>query len=35
VKDIRSGEQQAADPAVWTPPTTDLRPQVIVEGKSE
>ena len=32
VKDIRSGEQAAADPAGWTPPQTDLRPQVIVEG---
>ena len=28
VKDIRSGEQVAADPATWTPPTDDLRPQV-------
>ncbi|HZY76827.1 MAG TPA: histidine--tRNA ligase [Jatrophihabitantaceae bacterium] len=32
VKDIRSGEQVAADPAGWTPPQADLRPQVIVEG---
>ena len=32
VKDIRSGDQVAADPATWTPPQTDLRPQVIVEG---
>jgi histidyl-tRNA synthetase len=30
VKDIRSGEQVAADPAAWTPPTEDLRPQVLV-----
>jgi histidyl-tRNA synthetase len=29
VKDIRSGEQVAADPATWTPPEEDLRPQVI------
>ena len=29
VKDIRSGDQVAADPAAWTPPTEDLRPQVI------
>jgi histidyl-tRNA synthetase len=29
VKDIRSGEQVDADPATWTPPETDLRPQVI------
>ena len=31
VKDIRTGEQVAADPATWTPPETDLRPQVIHE----
>jgi histidyl-tRNA synthetase len=29
IKDIRSGDQQAADPATWTPPATDLRPQVV------
>ena len=29
VKDIRSGEQVAADPATWTPPDEDLRPQVV------
>jgi histidyl-tRNA synthetase len=29
VKDIRSGEQLTADPATWTPPEADLRPQVI------
>ncbi len=29
VKDIRSGEQVAADPAAWSPPTEDLRPQVV------
>ena len=29
VKDIRSGEQAAADPTTWTPPLADLRPQVI------
>jgi histidyl-tRNA synthetase len=28
VKDIRSGEQVAADPASWNPPAEDLRPQV-------
>jgi histidyl-tRNA synthetase len=28
VKDIRSGEQQPADPASWTPPAEDLRPRV-------
>lgn len=31
VKDIRSGEQVAADPAAWTPPTEDLRPQVLIK----
>jgi histidyl-tRNA synthetase len=29
VKDIRTGEQVAADPAAWTPPEEDLRPQVV------
>lgn len=29
VKDIRSGEQVAADPAAWTPPHEDLRPRVL------
>jgi histidyl-tRNA synthetase len=29
VKDIRTGEQVAADPARWSPPENDLRPQVI------
>lgn len=29
VKDIRSGEQTEADPARWTPPAEDLRPQII------
>lgn len=29
VKDIRSGEQVDADPATWTPPSEDLRPQVV------
>jgi histidyl-tRNA synthetase len=28
VKDIRSGEQTAADPATWRPPVEDLRPRV-------
>ena len=31
VKDIRTGEQVAADPATWTPPQADLRPQVRFE----
>lgn len=29
VKDIRSGNQVAADPATWQPPNQDLRPQVV------
>jgi histidyl-tRNA synthetase len=29
VKDIRSGAQGPADPAIWMPPTEDLHPQVI------
>ncbi len=29
VKDIRSGEQVAADPASWSPPHEDLRPRVL------
>ena len=32
VKDIRSGEQVAADPAVWTPPAEDLLPSVHARG---
>ncbi|GAA3542236.1 histidine--tRNA ligase [Nocardioides daeguensis] len=41
VKDIRSGNQVAADPATWEPPTEDLRPQVVTtdsttdEGESK
>jgi histidyl-tRNA synthetase len=31
VKDIRTGDQHEADPAAWTPPTQDLRPQVVKE----
>ncbi|GAB2981458.1 histidine--tRNA ligase [Nocardioides montaniterrae] len=30
-KDIRTGEQVSVDPATWTPPATDLRPQVITK----
>ncbi|WP_370287966.1 histidine--tRNA ligase [Nocardioides sp.] len=30
VKDIRSGEQVAADPDTWQPPSDDLAPRVIV-----
>ncbi|MEN1973947.1 histidine--tRNA ligase [Cellulomonas olei] len=29
VKDIRSGEQVDADPAVWAPPADDLHPRVV------
>jgi histidyl-tRNA synthetase len=29
VKDIRSGDQAAADPSTWLPPLEDLRPRVI------
>lgn len=34
VKDIRSGEQVAADPASWTPPIADLRPQVVATSST-
>jgi histidyl-tRNA synthetase len=30
VRDIRSGEQVDADPAMWVPPAEDLRPSIIV-----
>ncbi len=29
VKDIRSGDQVAADPEAWSPPTDDLHPRVV------
>ncbi|MGO2540163.1 MAG: histidine--tRNA ligase [Specibacter sp.] len=29
VKDIRSGDQVAADPAAWLPPAVDLSPQIV------
>jgi histidyl-tRNA synthetase len=29
VRDIRTGEQQPADPASWQPPADDLRPQIV------
>jgi len=35
VKDIRSGDQVAADPATWTPPTDDLRPKVITKEQQQ
>jgi histidyl-tRNA synthetase len=31
VKDIRTGDQVTADPVTWTPPTDDLRPQVLMK----
>ncbi len=34
VKDIRSGEQAAADPATWSPPERDLRP-IITSSKEQ
>jgi histidyl-tRNA synthetase len=34
VKDIRTGEQVAADPATWTPPAADLRPSVVSTGST-
>jgi histidyl-tRNA synthetase len=33
VKDIRSGEQVPADPAVWMPPAQDLVPQISAAAK--
>ncbi len=33
VKDIRSGEQVAADAAAWCPPNVDLRPQVVASSE--
>lgn len=34
VKDLRTGEQIAADPAVWTPPLEDLTPRITEEKPS-
>ncbi len=34
VKDIRTGEQTPADPTTWTPPSDDLRPQVVSTGST-
>ncbi|MGL5809845.1 MAG: His/Gly/Thr/Pro-type tRNA ligase C-terminal domain-containing protein, partial [Nocardioides sp.] len=33
VKDIRTGEQVAADPARWSPPDADVRPTVSVAAR--
>ena len=36
VRDIRSGEQVAADPATWEPPAADLQPELVAaEGTPE
>jgi histidyl-tRNA synthetase len=35
VKDIRSGEQLPADPASWTPPIDDLRPEIMSAAELE
>ena len=35
VKDIRSGEQVAADARTWQPPTEDLRPQVVAPIRAD
>ncbi len=35
VKDIRSGEQAAADPQTWAPPAEDLRPAIISKEQNQ
>ncbi len=35
VKDIRSGDQEAADPAIWTPPHDDLRARAVTTTKEQ
>jgi len=35
IKDIRSGNQVAADPATWQPPLEDLRPTVITKESDQ
>jgi len=35
VKDIRSGNQVAADAATWEPPAQDLRPQIVVAARDD
>jgi histidyl-tRNA synthetase len=32
IKDIRTGDQVAVDPATWTPPVEDLRPRITSNG---
>jgi histidyl-tRNA synthetase len=34
VKDIRSGDQSAADPASWSPPEADLHPTIVINPSS-
>jgi histidyl-tRNA synthetase len=34
MKDIRSGEQVAVDPATWAPPPEDLRPRIITHEET-
>jgi histidyl-tRNA synthetase len=35
VKDIRSGDQDPADPATWDPPPADLKPQIHLATKEQ
>jgi histidyl-tRNA synthetase len=35
VKDIRSGEQTAVDPATWTPPAADLKPTTLISEEEK
>jgi histidyl-tRNA synthetase len=35
VKDIRSGDQAAADASTWAPPAEDLRPRVLAAGSDQ
>jgi histidyl-tRNA synthetase len=35
VKDIRSGDQVDADPALWQPPADDLRPRLTVSDPTD
>ncbi len=35
VKDIRSGDQEPADPGSWRPPAEDLHPQVVVNTEEK
>ena len=35
VKDIRSGDQSAADATTWQPPAEDLRPRVLAAQEDQ